>query len=209
MAKEKPRKRRKEARPSEILQAAVEELAECGFAGAKIDNIASRAGVAKGTVYLYYSTKEELFEAIVRDRISPVFGLITKMVKLWPGSSTSLLKKIIEKFYSEMVENEERRMILRTLISESSRFGELAAFYHAEILVGAKKMLRSIIKRGIKNGEFRDTPIAKDPRVIVGPAIFAAIWKMTFEDAEKLNTKQYMEAHLDLVIHALRKNCDD
>lgn len=197
-------KKRKEARIAEILQAAVEEFSENGFVGAKIEAIAARAGVAKGTVYIYYNTKEEVFEAIVRDRISPVFKLISGIVKLWPGSQAMLLKQIISRFYSEIVENEERRMILKTLISESARFEDLAKFYFQEILVPARKMFKSIIKKGIKKGEFRDTPIVNEPIIIVGPALMAAVWKMTFESAERLNTKRWLEAHLDLVIHGLQ-----
>jgi len=143
----KRRQKRKAARPAEILQAAVEEFSENGFAGAKIEAIAVRAGVAKGTVYLYYATKEELFEAIVRDRVSPVFQIISGIVKLWPGSQAALLKKIVTRFYSEIVENDLRRMILKTLISESDRFEQLAKFYHKEILVPARKMLEHCQKR--------------------------------------------------------------
>ncbi len=209
MANEKPRQRRKEARPSEILQAALLEFSENGFAGAKIEAIAARAGVAKGTVYIYYSTKEEIFEAIVRAKVSPVFNLIAGIVKLWPGSQATLLKKIITRFYSEMVENDERRMILKTLISESDRFEELAKFYHKEIIVGARKMISQIIQKGIDKGEFRDSPIKYEPAVIMGPAMFAAVWKMSFEKAEKLNTKRWLEAHIDLIVNGLRKTSDD
>ncbi|MCC7336455.1 MAG: TetR/AcrR family transcriptional regulator [Pirellulaceae bacterium] len=197
--------KRRQARPAEILQAAIEEFSENGFAGAKIEAIAARAGVAKGTVYLYYATKEELFEAIVRDRVSPVFKIVSGMVKLWPGSQTALLKQIIPRFYSEIVENDMRRMILKTLISESDRFEQLAKFYHKEILVPARKMLKNIVRNGIKNGEFRDAPIAIEPLVLVGPALTAAIWKMTFERAEKLDTKRWLDAHVDLVVHGLKK----
>lgn len=197
--------KRRQARPAEILQAAIEEFSESGFAGAKIEAIAARAGVAKGTVYLYYATKEELFEAIVRDRISPVFKIISGVVKLWPGSQAALLKQIIPRFYSEIVENDMRRMILKTLISESDRFEQLAKFYHKEILVPARKMLKSIVRNGINNGEFRDTPIVNAPLILMGPALTAAIWKMTFESSEKLDTKRWLESHVDLVVHGLKK----
>lgn len=197
--------KRRQARPAEILQAAIAEFSENGFAGAKIEAIATRAGVAKGTVYLYYATKEELFEAIVRDRVSPVFKIISGIVKLWPGSQAALLKQIIPRFYSEIVENDMRRMILKTLISESDRFEQLAKFYHKEILVPARKMLKNIVRNGIDNGEFRDTPIANEPLVLMGPALTAAIWKMTFESSEKLDTKHWLEAHVDLVVHGLIK----
>lgn len=204
MAKKK-RQRRKAERPAEIIQAAMDELAEKGFADAKIQEIAARAGVAKGTVYLYFETKEQLFEAIVRDRIKPVFEQVQNMADHWTGPIAELLAEIIQRFYAEMIENEQRRMILKTLISESGRFSELASFYHREVIVGAREMLRNLIERGIEQGEFRPTPISKEPAVIMGPAMFAAVWKMTFDDTEKLKTKQFLQAHIDLIVHGLRK----
>lgn len=203
MVKGKPRERRKDERPAEILQAAVEEFAENGFANAKIQSIATRAGVAKGTVYLYYATKEEIFEAIVRDRIQPVFAMASAMSEQWQGTQADLLRQIVTHFYGQMIENDERRMILKTLISEGGRFSELAAFYHREILVGARKMLRELIRRGIEAGEFRDGAYAKEPMILVGPAIFAAVWKMTFDSVEKLNTKRWLEAHLDVILRGV------
>ncbi len=203
MVKAKRRERRKDDRPAEILQAAVTEFAEQGFANAKIQSIATRAGVAKGTVYLYFTTKEEIFEAIVRDRIQPVFAVAATMSQQWQGSQADLLRRIITHFYGQMIENDERRMILKTLISEGERFGELAAFYHREILVGARKMLRELIRKGIEAGEFRDGAYAKEPMILVGPAIFAAIWKMTFDSVEKLNTKRWLAAHLELILQGV------
>lgn len=96
-------------------------------------------------------------------------------------------------------------MVLKILISESARFEHLARFYYDEVISGARAMLSRIISDGIASGEFRETPIAQEPRVIVGPAIFAAVWKMTFDKAETLQTRPWLEAHIDLVIHGLRK----
>lgn len=204
MAKAKPRQRRKDDRPSEILQAAMDEFAENGFAGAKIEAIAERAGVAKGTVYLYYATKAELFEAIVRDRISPVFAQVSQMVDRWPGDTSSLLQTVIQTFYKQMIESDQRRMILKTLIAEGDRFGELTAFYHREVIVGARKMLAKIMERGLASGEFRDSAIVREPMVVIAPAMFAAVWKMTFEACEPLSSKRFLEAHIELVLSSLR-----
>ncbi len=120
MVKGKRRERRKDDRPAEILQAAVAEFAEQGFANTKIQSIATRAGVAKGTVYLYFTTKEQIFEAIVRERIQPVFARAAEMSEHWEGTQADLFRQIITYFYGQMIENEERRMILKTLISEVS-----------------------------------------------------------------------------------------
>ncbi len=203
MVKGKRRERRKDDRPAEILQAAVAEFAEHGFANAKIQSIAARAGVAKGTVYLYFTTKEQIFEAIVRERIQPVFARAAAMSEHWQGTQAELFRQIIMHFYGQMIENDERRMILKTLISEGERFRELAAFYHREVLVGAKKMLRELVRKGIESGEFRDGAFAKEPMILVGPAMFAAIWKMTFDSVEKLNTRRWLDAHIDVVLEGI------
>lgn len=204
MVKAKRRHRRKNARPSEILQAAIEEFSENGFAGAKVEAIAIRAGVAKGTVYLYYDTKEEIFEAIVRAKVGPVIHLLTKIVDRWDGSQSGLLKTILSRLYREMVQHDERRMILQTLISESARFEELAALYHAEVLVGLRKLIGQVIQDGIDQGEFRQTPVKNEPAVILGPVVFAAVWKMSFEQAERLKSRRWLNAHVDLVLHGLQ-----
>ena len=114
--------RRKDSRPAEILEAAEQEFAEQGFASARIESIAKRAGVAKGTVYLYFKTKEALFEGLVRARISPVFSRAATMAEQWPGPQAELLKMLLNHLYKELVDSEQRRMILRTLIAEGGKF---------------------------------------------------------------------------------------
>lgn len=205
MATRKKRERRKDERPAEILKAAIAEFAERGFGAAKIENIAKRCGVAKGTVYLYYATKEELFEAMVRDQIRPNEAEAKMLFESWQGSAFELLKIMTTRLYLDSIDNAERRMVLKILISESDRFEHLARFYYDEFLSNADDMLRKIVKMGIDSGEFRDSPIAKEPRVLIAPAIFAAVWKMTFEKAEKLKMQRWLDAHLDLILHGLKK----
>ena len=203
MPKSKKPTRRKDDRPLEIIQAAIEVFAEKGFAGARIEEIAKRAGAAKGTVYLYFDTKDKLFEAVVREYISPFLKGTEDMVSDFPGPASELLRKVIERAYSELVSNQQRRAIMRILISEGSRFPQLSQFYYQEILAGAERMLRRIIERGIQRGEFRNAPALDVPQVLMGPAIMAAVWKMTFDTAAPLPLKKFAQAHIDLVLHGL------
>ena len=200
---DRPRRRRKEARPGEIVQAAVAEFSENGFAAAKIERIAARAGVAKGTVFVYYPSKDDLFAAVVRENIGPVFGGLDQILTTWNGSMSDLLINFISHLYSDLIDRPERRVVMKILVSEGSRFPQLAEFYHREVMTGARKMIRKIIRRGVKTGEFRDGPAAAHPEVLVGPAIMAAVWKMTFEPFEPLRLTAYRRAHIDLILHGL------
>lgn len=201
-----PRKRtrRKDARPQELIAAALQAFAERGFAGTKIEDIAELAGVAKGTVYLYFDTKDALFEAVVRENISPIFDRLESMTLTAPGTAGELLTKLVERLYTELIDHPARRVVMQVLISEGSRFPQLTAFYHDEVIAKGKQILRKLIRRGIDSGEFRATPALTHPEVIIGPVILAAVWKMTFEPSSPLNIKQYMLTHLDIVLNGLR-----
>ena len=200
---EEKRKRRKDARPSEIVQAALEVFTELGFAQAKVTDIASKAGVAKGTVYLYFKTKEELFEAVVRDFIQPVFQDVAKMVDALPGPASQLLKMLIMRLYHSLPNSPERRGILRILLSEGERFPHLTEFYHREIISGAQQLVRRIVQRGIDAGEFRQSMAGDFPATIMGPVMMAALWKMAFDRVAPLDLEAFAEAHIDLVLHGL------
>lgn len=203
MTEEKRRRRRKAARPHEILDAAVEVFAEQGFAAAKVDEIARRAGIAKGTIYLYYRTKEELFEAMVRARIAPVFSRLDQLTLHPDISAAEVLELVIRNIYRSIIHSPERRVIMKLIISEGSQFPQLVAFYHREILAGAEAMLRRIVARGIERGEFRAGAATAEPRVLIGPAMMAAVWQMTFAAVAPLDEARYTEAHIDLLLHGI------
>ncbi len=198
------RQRRKDARPQEILEAAMETFAEQGFAGAKIEEIARRAGVAKGTVYVYFATKDALFEAMVRENISPIFERLETLVQASEASAGELLTAIVSRIYTELIDNPARRVIMQILIAEGSRFPHLTEFYHNEVLAKGKHILRTLVSRGIASGEFRPSFPLTNPEVIMAPAIMAAVWKMTFESIAPLNMEHFIASHLDLVLNGLR-----
>ncbi len=202
MAQE-PRKRRKEERPAEILGAAMDVFSERGFVGTRMEDVARRAGVAKGTVYLYFPTKEALLEAAIRKYIAPVFADVERMARSMDGSATDILCALLTRMYTEMVESPMRRAILRILIAEGERFPELPRFYHQEILGGARAMLSAILQRGVEAGEFRHSPVLDQPQVLIGPVMLASVWRLTFEATAPLDVEAHMRAHLDLVLHGI------
>lgn len=199
------RRRRKQARPGEILAAGLEVFAERGFSATRLDDVAERAGVAKGTVYLYFATKEELFEAVVRDAFSPILERMTGAVALPEASCPALIRLLIETIYREIV-GTGRREIIRLLVAESKRFPNLVTFYHREAISCGKAIIAEILRRGIERGEFRDSPATRYPEVIIGPAIMAAIWKLVFDPVEPMDLDDMIEAHLDLVLGSIVKN---
>lgn len=186
-----------------MVQAALEVFAERGFASARLDDVAARAGVAKGTIYLYFDTKDALFEAVVKSRILPTVERIEALAAGGEGPSEGLLCTALGGFYREVVAGEGRE-VLRLLIAEAPRFPHLGAFYHDAVIVRALKALNAIIACGIERGEFLEGPVTRRPEALVGPALLAAIWKLVFEPHQPLELEGYIEAHLALALAGLR-----
>lgn len=200
----KPR-RRKADRPDEIVEAAMETFLKVGYARAKVIDIAKKAGAAKGTVYLYFKTKDQLFEAVVRRFLGPLVSLMDDYVSNFEGSSQELLRGAVLHCYEQLAENPTRRAILRILISEGHRFPYLVEVYHKNVVSVALETMSRIIDRGVQGGEFRNTAIKDFPQVIVGPVMMSAIWKMTFENVAPLDVKKLAESHLEMLFNGLLK----
>ena len=197
------RQRRKEARPAEIIEAARQEFVEKGYSATRIDDIAARAEVSKGLVYLYFSGKEALFEAVIRSTMVPVLDGVAAMIAADLSSpAPDQLRMMIRTVYREIV-NTERRRLLHMIIAEGPRFPEIARFYHAEVIGKARGLLRTMIERGVARGEFRSSALTQFPEIVAAPALLAAIWKLLFEPYGPIDTDAYAEAHLDAVLRAL------
>jgi AcrR family transcriptional regulator len=198
------RRRRKEARPAEIIEAARATFIEHGFAAARTDDIAARAGVSKGLIYVYFPTKEALFEAVVRSNVLPIFEVATAALaadQTTPASAQ--LRLVIEMMYRELV-GTDRRRILHLIISEGPRFPSLAQFYHREVISKGRALLRTIIERGVARGEFKPTGLEKHPEMLIAPAIVAALWTLLFASVEPLDVGGYLDLHLAMALDALR-----
>lgn len=198
----KPRRRRKDARPAEIIEAGLRAFAENGFAGTKLEDVALRAGIVKGTIYRYFDSKEALFEAAVKSRFKPFVAEVEQLVATFPGSSADLLRLVIRQVYSQMFEPDVQAL-MRVIISEGRRFPAIAELYHRETITKGKRMVTAIVQRGVARGEFRPGAAADLPVVVVAPAIMAAVWTMTFQSFDPLDVEKFAEAHADLAFNGL------
>ncbi|HEV2559237.1 MAG TPA: TetR/AcrR family transcriptional regulator [Microvirga sp.] len=198
----RPRQRRKEARPGELVRAGLAEFAAKGFAGTRLEDVARRAGVAKGTIYRYFTDKEALFLAAVRTEVAPVFDQITGFVNAYPGTTRDLLRLIFETIHRQLVAS-DLRVLIRIVIAEGERFPALTELYYAETVSKGRALLERIIERGIARGEVRAGAAADLPLVLVAPAIMAAIWRMTFDRYAPVSAEAFLEAHIDLVFNGL------
>jgi AcrR family transcriptional regulator len=197
------RRRRKAERPQEILEAAFVEFSRNGYATTTLDQIAERAGVTKGTIYVYFDNKEHLFISMVREITKATLDTVQGMFESHEGSTAELLRAQFSFIYQHIVEDRRRREVVRMLIAEAPRFPELADRYHQEILRPCLDMLRQAIQRGMDRGEFRQSSIVDSPQVVIAPIALVDLWMMMFDDRQPLDLKAYFNAHLDLVLNGL------
>ena len=204
-ARTETRRRRKAERPQEILEAAFVEFSRNGYAMTTLDQIAERAGVTKGTIYVYFENKEHLFISMVREITKATLDTVHEMFETHEGSTAELLRAQFSFIYQHIVEDRRRREVLRMLIAEAPRFPELADRYHQEILRPCLDMLRQAIQRGMDRGEFRNSAIIDLPQIVIAPISLVDLWMMMFDDRQPLDMKAYFNAHLDLVLNGLLK----
>ena len=196
------RTRRKDARPAEILDAGLAEFGEKGFAGARLEDVARRAGIAKGTIYLYYGSKEALFEAAVRDRLVATIDDLSATAGRFEGSTEALLSTLLGRIYDELV-GTDSIVLLKVLVAEGNRFPSLVALYREVALARGMALVSAIVARGVARGEIRPGPAAGDPRIVMAPTIAAAIWTILFGREAPLDREAFLAAHLDLLANGL------
>jgi AcrR family transcriptional regulator len=202
-ARTETRRRRKAERPQEILEAAFIEFSRNGYAMTTLDRVAERAGVTKGTIYVYFESKEHLFISMVREVTKATLDTVHEMLETHEGSTADLLRAQFSFIYQHIVEDRRRREVLRMLIAEAPRFPELADRYHQEILRPCLDMLRRAIQRGMDHGEFRKSAIVDLPQIVIAPIALVDLWMMMFDVRQPLDLKAYFNAHLDLVLNGL------
>jgi AcrR family transcriptional regulator len=197
------RRRRKAERPHEILEAAFLEFSRNSYAMTTLDQIAERAGVTKGTIYVYFENKEHLFISMVRELMKATLDTVHDMFERHEGSTAELLRAQFSFIYQHVVEDKRRREVVRMLIAEASRFPALADRYHEEIHRPCLELLNQAIQRGIDRGEIRRSAATECPLVIMAPIALVDLWMMMFDDRHPLDLKTYFNAHLDLVLNGL------
>jgi AcrR family transcriptional regulator len=197
------RRRRKAERPGEILEAAFTEFSRHGFAATTLDAIAERAGVTKGTIYVYFDSKEHLFISMVRELTKATLDTMQDMFARHAGSTADLLRESFRYIYQHIVEDRRRREIARMLIAEAPRFPALADRYREEIHGPCLGLLDQVIRRGIERGEIRPSAITACPQVIIAPIAQVDLWIMMYDDRQPIDLKAYFDAHVELVLNGL------
>jgi len=197
------RRRRKAQRPKEIVEAAFEEFSRNGYAATTLDQIAERAGVTKGTIYVYFENKEQLFISMVREVTKATLDTVIDMFERHEGSTAELLRAQFSFIYQHIVEDRRRREVVRMLIAEASRFPALADRYHEEIHRPCLDLLQKAIQRGIDRGEIRRSAIIECPQVIMAPIALVDLWLIMYDTRQPLDLKAYFNAHIDLVLNGL------
>jgi AcrR family transcriptional regulator len=190
------RKERSAARREAILDAALDEFSLRGFEVARLDDVAKRAGVAKGTIYLYFRDKESLFQELVRTMLTPLIGTIEALGAAEVPLSL-LSDQIVELFVREVYET-RRKDVIRLMITEGRRFPKLAEFYYREVLSRIIAAVRALLRRAAARGEVPGE-LAEFPQIIVAPGLVAIIWSGLFEQYEPLNVRKMMKLHLKLL----------
>ena len=203
------RRRMKAERPQQILEAAFEEFAARGFAAARLDDIARRVGVTKGTIYLYFPSKVELFKAVVRTFTQPLLEEVEAAIEGHTGSKAKLLREQILQSYCETLDDTRERELMRLLIAEGEKFPELTEFYHDEVMVPFERMSRAIIEAGIATGEFRDSALKEVPLMLFSPLVLHSVWALLFGDRHPIADKTFIAAHLDLILNGVLQKPQD
>jgi TetR/AcrR family transcriptional regulator len=201
-----PRQRRKEARPQELLDAALELFVEKGFAATRSEEVAALAGVSKGTLYLYYPSKEELLKAVIRRTISAEIAEGVDIVRNHEGPTAELLTYLIHEWWRRIGQTKASG-ICKLVMAEVRNFPEIAQFYLEEVIEPAERMIASVIERGIERGEFRPVPVHETVHALMAPVLFIMLHKNSIGAcpvAEHLiDPPKQIAVQMDLMLHGL------
>src|SRR5262252_5862548 len=186
------------ARRNSILDAALDEFSARGFAAARLDDVAKRAGIAKGTIYLYFADKESLFQELIRFKMGPVVGTLESLFAA-DLPIRVIAEQAIEIFISEIY-GTHRKQVLRLIISEGPRFPALAEFYYREVLARILTAVRARLTRAHARGEISDDTLIRFPQLIGAGFILAVVWHGLFERFEPLDVAALVRAYFDRLL---------
>ena len=180
-----------------IIEAAMDEFIARGFAATRLDDVAKRAGVAKGTIYLHFKDKEALFEELIRTAIVPLVLRLGAPPAVG-GSVRDMIESFARAFIQE-VATTKRGDIVRLIVAEGPRFPNVADFYYREVVSRGLGGMRALIELGIARGEIAEKNLARFPQILVAPAIVAVIWQSLFSRHAPLDANEMFRVHLDLI----------
>lgn len=192
-----PRLARTAERRAAIVEAAMEEFIARGFTATRLDDIAARAGVAKGTIYLHFKDKESMFEELIRTAIVPFVSRLAA-----PPSASGTVRGMVEslaRLFIQEVATTRRGDIVRLIVAEGPRFPAIADFYYREVVSRGLAGLRGLIELAIARGEIREPKLAQFPQILIAPLLVSVLWKSLFERHAPLDVEAMLQTHLDLI----------
>ena len=192
------RAKRSAERRDAILAAALDEFAARGFAATRLDDVARRADVAKGTIYLHFADKETLFQELIRMELSPVVAALEN-VSHADIPFRAVTGQLIEVFAREIFET-RRKDVIRLVITEGPRFPKLAEFYYREVISRVMETIRAMLRRAHERGELKTDALVRFPQLLAAPGVVAIIWSGLFDRFEPLDVRALMRAHFDVLL---------
>jgi AcrR family transcriptional regulator len=197
------RARRKAERPSEILEAAFEEFVLHGYAATRLEDVAARAGVTKGTIYVYFESKERLFEVLAQECGKEVHTCFAPLLEDESVPTADSMRANLASLFHSCANDRHSREFLRLLISEAKRFPGLVDEHFESFIAPALEKLKQDMQRGIETGAFRAGPAVDFPELLMGPALSLHIWTLLFADRRPLDIERYIETAVDLIMNGL------
>jgi len=195
----KPRyQRRKEDRPQEITQAALEAFTEKGYAATRVEEVAKRAGVSKGLLYLYFKTKEELFKAVVKSVVIRRIDQLIGNIETTELSSEDFIRGPLLSFMKR-IPGSPVAIVIRLLISEGPRHPDLVDYYYENVVAKGLAAITGFVERGVEQGEFRKSVITELPQLFLAPVMLSIIWNIVFKTRE-LDTDKLIETQIDMLL---------
>lgn len=202
------RERRKQARPGELLDAALELFVEKGFAATRAEEVAARAGVSKGTLFLYFPSKEELFKAVVRENISGRFAEWNEEFEQFEGSTADMVR-LCFKVWWERIGATRASGITKLVVSEARNFPDIAAFYHREVIVPGERLIRRIFERGVERGEFEIADLDYAMFLIIAPMTYLIMMKHSIgacvPASQAIDAQRYIDMQVETLLAGLVK----
>jgi TetR/AcrR family transcriptional regulator len=200
------RERRKQDRPGELLDAALTVFVEKGYAAARVEEVATRAGVSKGTLFLYFPSKEELFKAVVRDNVARHVADGLREVAEYTGPSAGLMREFVRRWW-QSYGGTPAAGLTKLIMAEAANFPALAAYYRQEVVLPQHELIRQIVQRGIDGGEFRPVNLDAMPYLILAPLLQLALWCSTHTAClvgPALDAPAMLDMHADMVVRGLQ-----
>ena len=197
--------RRKEDRPAEITEAALAAFADKGYAATRVDEVAKRAGVSKGLLYLYFKTKEDLFKAVIRSFLSPRIDALISNIEETELSADEFVRGPFLDF-AKSLPRSPAKILVRLMIAEGPKHPDLVEWYWENVVSGALGALRSLIEKGVDNGEFRESALNEFPQLLVTPIFFSMIFTIVFKQQMNLDTDRFIEAHVEIILDSIKAN---